>query len=70
MRSAVRFVVDMLVPFTLGVRELKIPRTPDRRITPLFGSLGFGSWPVHILAIVAHIPIPFQPCEDCAWEIA
>jgi hypothetical protein len=37
---------------------LKIPRTPDRRITPLFGSGKFGRWPAHALVIVAHIPVP------------
>jgi hypothetical protein len=44
--------------FQSARRELKIPRTPDRRITPLFGSLRFGSWPAHALAIVTHIPVP------------
>ena len=37
---------------------MKIPRTPDRRITPLFGSGKFGRWPAHALVIVAHIPVP------------
>jgi hypothetical protein len=58
MRTAVGFAVDVFLPFTVGVRELKIPRTPHRRITPLFGSLRFGSWPAHTLAIVAHTHLP------------
>ena len=58
MRISVRFAGDMFLLFTVGVRELKIPRTPDRRITPLFGSGKFGRWPAHALVIVAHIPVP------------
>ena len=53
-----RFAGDLFLLFTVGVRELKIPRTPDRRITPLFGSGKFGRWPAHALVIVAHIPVP------------
>jgi hypothetical protein len=42
-RIGVRFAVDMFLPF--------IPRTPDRRITPPFGSATFGSWPARALTI-------------------
>jgi hypothetical protein len=60
MRIGVRFAVAMSLLFTVGVRELKIPRTPDRRITPLFGSGKIGRWPAHALVIVAHIPVPLR----------
>jgi hypothetical protein len=70
MRISVRFAGDMFLLFTVGLRELKIPRTPDRRITPLFGSGKFGRWPAHALVIVAHIPVPFPSCEDYPRDIA
>ena len=63
-RMGVRFAVDMSLPFTVWVRELKIPRTPDRRITPPFGSATFGSWPARALTIFAHIPVPFPSREN------
>lgn len=58
MRVGMRFAGDLFLVFTVGVRELKIPRTPDRRITPLFGSGKFGRWPAHAPVVVAHIPVP------------
>ena len=63
-RIGVRFAVDMSLPFAVWVRELKIPRTPDRRITPPFGSATFGSWPARALTIFAHIPVPFPSREN------
>jgi hypothetical protein len=52
-RIGVRFAVDMFLPFAAWVGELKIPRTADRRSTPPFGSIRFGSWPA-----LATIPSP------------
>jgi hypothetical protein len=52
---------------------MKIPRTPERRITPLFGSVGFCSRKGHSLAVFAHIPSPIalaKSAEDYSWEIA
>jgi hypothetical protein len=57
-RIGVCFAGDMFLLFTAGVRELKIPRTTDRRITPLFGIGKFGRWPAHAPVIIAHIPVP------------
>jgi len=52
---------------------MKIPRTPERRITPLFGSVRFCSRKGHSLAIFAHTPSPIvlaESAEDYSWEIA
>ena len=52
---------------------MKIPRTPERRITPLFGSVGFCSRKGHSLAIFAHTLSPIvlaKSAEDYSWEIA
>src|SRR5580704_9042983 len=52
---------------------MKIPRTPERRITPLFGSVRFCSRKWHSLAIFAHTPSPIvlaKSAEDYSWEIA
>ena len=52
---------------------MKIPGTPERRITPLFGSVRFCSRKGHSLAIFAHTPSPIvlaKSAEDYSWEIA
>src|ERR1700722_11717232 len=52
---------------------MKIPGAPERRITPLFGSVRFCSRKGHSLAIFAHTPSPIvlaKSAEDYSWEIA
>jgi hypothetical protein len=52
---------------------MKIPRTPERRITPLFGRVRFCSRKGHSLAIFAHPLSPIvlaKSAEDYSWEIA
>ena len=56
MRTGVRFAVDTFLGFTVWVRELKIPRTPERRVSPLCRRVRFRSRPA--FAIFAHIPPP------------
>ncbi len=44
---------------------MKLPRIPERRISPLFGSVMFCSRKGHSLAIFAHTPSPDCPREIC-----
>ena len=52
------FAVDNSVPFSVRVRKLNIPRTPDRRITHPFESIRCGIRPTDLPAILAHIAVP------------
>jgi hypothetical protein len=61
MRTGVRFAVDTFLGFTVWVRELKIPRTPERRVSPLCRRVRFRSRPA--FAIFAHIPPPSHPAK-------
>jgi hypothetical protein len=63
-------VVDASLPFALRLRALKTPRTPERRITPPFRSVGFAIWRMRLLAVVAHIIRPVQPRKDYLVKIA
>jgi hypothetical protein len=59
--------------FAVSLRIMKIPRTPRRRITPLFAGVRFCSRKGHSLAIFTHTPssIVFaKSAEDYSWEIA
>ena len=64
--------------FAVSLRIMKIPGTPERRITPLFGSVRFCSRKGHSLAIFAHTPSPIvlaksaedYSCEIAEWQVA